>query len=198
ISMNKKDIADFFDSCAPQWDSNMVRDEAVIAEILNNAGVTENCRVLDVACGTGVLIPDYLTRKVASITAVDISPEMINIAQKKFTDDKISFYCNDIETMEITDKFDSIVIYNAFPHFPDPENLIKTLSGYLNNNGILTVAHGMSRAMLDKHHSSKASRVSLSLPDENSMADLFSSYLRVTTKISNDRMYQVAGMFHAL
>lgn len=32
-------------------------------------------RLLDVACGTGVLFPDYLARG-ASVTGIDISPEM--------------------------------------------------------------------------------------------------------------------------
>ena len=71
--MNKQDVISFFDRLAPQWDADMIRHDDVIATILDNAGVSQGVDVLDVACGTGVLFPDYLSRDVGSLTAVDIS-----------------------------------------------------------------------------------------------------------------------------
>ena len=59
----------FFDRLAPGWDGGMVRDEAVIAAILDAANVAPGADVLDVACGTGVLIPDYLGRGAASASS---------------------------------------------------------------------------------------------------------------------------------
>ena len=56
--MEKKDIIDFFDRLAPQWDADMIRSDAVIEKILDGAKVRPGVSVLDVACGTGVLIPD--------------------------------------------------------------------------------------------------------------------------------------------
>ena len=60
-----------------------MRNEAVIGQILDNAGIRPGVSVLDVACGTGVLIPDYLKRGAAQITAIDIAPEMVRIAREK-------------------------------------------------------------------------------------------------------------------
>ena len=57
--IKKTDVIDFFDRCAPTWDAEMVRSDEKINIILNNAGVHSGSRVLDVACGTGVLVPDY-------------------------------------------------------------------------------------------------------------------------------------------
>ena len=37
--MEQKDVIAFFDHCAPFWDADMVRDEAVIAAILDNGGI---------------------------------------------------------------------------------------------------------------------------------------------------------------
>ena len=54
----------------------MIRSAAIIGKILDGAGVAAGKDVLDVACGTGVLFPDYLQRQVGSLTAIDISPEM--------------------------------------------------------------------------------------------------------------------------
>ena len=126
--IKKTDVIDFFDRCAPTWDAEMVRSDEKINTILDNARVHSGSRVLDVACGTGVLMPDYLSRGVASVTGIDISPEMIKIAEQKFSQDNIRFVCGDVETADVGSGFDAIVIYNAFPHFPDQERLIAHLA----------------------------------------------------------------------
>ena len=189
--MEKKDIITFFDKCAPWWDADMVRNEDLIAMILDNGGIRENMHVLDVACGTGVLFPDYLKRNVASVTGIDISPEMARIAQEKFPDVKV--ICGDVETEEFPQKFDAIMVYNAFPHFPDPARLIKVLADLVKPGGKLSVAHGMSRAQLTSHHAGRASSVSIDLLHEKELAALMEPYFDLEVMISNDRMYQVAG-----
>lgn len=190
--MNQQDVIAFFDRLAPQWDADMIRNDRIISLILDNAGVTAGKTVLDVACGTGVLFPDYLDRNVASVTGVDIAPEMVKIAAGKYPG-QIDVLCGDVQTMDFGRKFDCIVIYNAFPHFPDPEGLVAALSAMLNPGGSLTVAHGMSRAAIDHHHEGPASKVSVGLMHEDALAEIFSKYLTVTVKISNDQMYQVVG-----
>ena len=189
--MNKQDVIAFFDRLAPGWDDDMIRHDDIIEQILDNAGVTAGKDVLDVACGTGVLFPDYLARKVASLTAIDISPEMAKISQSKFPE--VTVLCGDVETASFDRKFDCIVVYNAFPHFPDPEKLIAVLCGLLKPGGTLTVAHGMSRAAIDDHHKGTASTVSVGLMHEDTLSEIFSRHLTVITKISDDRMYQLTG-----
>ena len=127
--MKKTDIAAFFDRCAPWWDADMIRNEDIIATILDNGGIREGAHVLDVACGTGVLFPDYLARNVASVTAIDISPEMAKLAASKFPE--VHVICGDVENTKFDRQFDCIMVYNAFPHFPDPVHLIEVLAGLL-------------------------------------------------------------------
>lgn len=203
--IDTNEVIAFFDRLAPQWDAGMVRNEAVIDTILDNAGVCSGKEVLDVACGTGVLIPDYCKRNVKSVTAIDISPKMTEIAKNKFEaggnikntesngTSKIDIICGDVETYEFERLFDCIVIYNAFPHFPDPGRLIKNLSGKLKPGGILTVAHGMSREKINAHHSGSAMHVSNGLMSSEELASIFSEALKVITVISDDMMYQVTG-----
>lgn len=188
--MNKTDIIEFFDRMAPGWDADLVKNDAVIELILDNALVTEGKEVLDVACGTGVLFPEYLSRCV-QVTGVDIAPEMVKIAKQKFP--QVEVLCGDAETAVSDRLFDCIMIYNAFPHFPDPETVIAALAKKLKKGGTLTVAHGASRAQIDAHHAGHASKVSRGLMHEDELEALFSKYLTVTVKISNDRMYQVTG-----
>lgn len=192
--MNKKDIIKFFDSCAPEWDANMVRSDEIIGIILDNAKVSEGKKILDVACGTGVLFPDYLKRNVKSVTGVDISPKMTEIAENKFSQENIKIICGDVEELDAEELFDCAVVYNAFPHFPNSDSLIKKLSSLVKAGGTVTVAHGMSRKALDRHHSGPASKVSSGLMSEDDLAEIFSKYLTVTHKISDDNMYQVAGV----
>lgn len=191
--MNKKDIISFFDSLAPQWDNDMIRHDDRIAEILNYAGVRSGVSVLDVACGTGVLFPDYLNCGVSKIVGVDISSEMIKIAKDKFPNPKIEIFCADIEDFSYPDTFDCCVVYNAFPHFPNPKNLLSRLALFLNPGGRLTIAHGMSRAQIDAHHEGAAKKVSNGLMHENQLAELFSPNYNVDTIVSNDRIYVVSG-----
>ncbi len=190
--MNKNDIRDFFDRCAPWWDDDMIRNEEIITTILDNGGIKEGIHVLDVACGTGVLFPDYLKRGVASVTGIDLSPEMVKIAKRKFPE--IQVICGDVETAKFTQQFDAIMVYNAFPHFPDPAHLIEVLAGLVKPDGKLSVAHGMSRAALANHHAGRASSVSIDLLDEKELAALFAPFFDVDVLISNDHMYQVAGV----
>ena len=191
--MKQKDVIEFFDRLAPQWDTEMIRSDAIIGKILDGAGVTAGCDVLDVACGTGVLFPDYLARNVDSVTAVDIAPEMVKIAGSKYPDENITVLCGDVETMAFDKQFDCIMVYNAFPHFPEPARLIETLAGLLKPGGTLTIAHGMSRAAIDHRHEGGASRVSVGLMSEHALAALFRRHLKLTVKISDDTMYQVTG-----
>lgn len=192
--MEKLDVISFFDKLAPTWDAEMIRNDAVIDIILDNAMVAAGKDVLDVACGTGVLIQDYLKRNVKSVTAIDISPEMVKIAEKKFAEEKVTVICADVETENFDKKFDCIMVYNAFPHFPEPEHLIATLVSHLKEGGTLTVAHGMSRAQIDSCHTGSASKVSCGLMSEDALAKIFEKYLQVTVKISDDKMYQVTGI----
>lgn len=193
--MNKNDVIQFFDALADSWDSDTVRDEAKINTILDAAGVGEGKKVLDVACGTGVLIPDYIKRKVKKCVAVDISQKMIDIAKEKFgRHGKTEFLCADAESFEFKEKFDCIVIYNAFPHFTDSSMLFKNLSGALEANGRITVAHGMSRKALLKHHSGKAKKVSAVLPEAEETAEIMKPYFIADTVISTDGIYIVSAV----
>ena len=192
--MDKKSVIEFFNRLAPQWDSDMIRSDEIINIILDNAMIGESQDVLDVACGTGVLIPDYLARKVSSVTGIDISPEMVEIAKKKFPEENVRIICADVEETDPDMLFDRIVVYNALPHFPEPERLVSRLSELLKSGGVLTVAHGMSAEKINNHHSGTANAVSMRLLDAEELTMIFSKHLKVMTVISDDRMYQVAGM----
>ena len=189
--MDRNAVIDFFNRCAPSWDAETIRSEDVIRIILDNARIRAGIRVLDVACGTGVLFPDYAARGVASLTGIDIAPEMAKRAQAKFPWAEV--VCGDAETYPFDRQFDAVMVYNAFPHFPDPRRLIERLAALTAPGGRLSVAHGLSREMLIRHHSGAARPVSIELMEEQELAALFGSWFDVDVVVSDERMYQVAG-----
>ena len=191
--IDSREVIAFFDRLAPDWDAEMIRSDEIIAAILDKAEVSAGKDVLDVATGTGVLIGDYLARGVASVTGIDISPNMARIAQGKYPQENVKILCGDVERTDFDRLFDCIVVYNAFPHFPDPERLIARLASLLGPGGTLTVAHGMSREKIDAHHHGAASRVSNGLMPAEELSEIFAAHLTVTAVISDDRMYQVVG-----
>ena len=193
--MRKQDVIAYFDSRAAGWDGELVKNDTVIGKILDNAEVGEGMDILDVACGTGVMIPFYLDRGAASVTAIDISPEMARIAGEKFAGEpRVRVLCGDVEETDFHRTFDRIVVYNAFPHFPNPQRLIRQLASLLKEGGRLTIAHGASREAIDGHHAGPASAVSNGLMQADRLKKLFDPYFEVEVMISNRQMYQVSGV----
>ena len=189
--MDKKQITAFFDAMAENWDEKQERNENAISFILTKGGITNGVKVLDVACGTGILFPDYISRG-AKVTGIDISSEMLGIAKDKFPDTEL--ICADAETYVFDKKYDAVMIYNAFPHFPNPEKLISNLSKALDVNGRLTVAHGISEEELEKCHSGIAKDISLPLPSKERLSLMMSELFKVDVMISDEEKYIVSGV----
>ena len=192
--MNKLEVIAFFDKCAPNWDEKIVRSDSKISCIMDAAGIKAGISVLDVACGTGVLFEDYLSRDVMKVTGVDISPEMARNAALKLRDQRVEVLCGDIETIDIPYQYDCCVVYNAFPHFEDPARLIKRLISLLAPGGRLTVAHGMSLDALHRHHEGAAKHVSRPMLQTEELAKLMAPTLTVDMMVSDDEKYIVSGI----
>lgn len=192
VGINKKDVVDFFDELAPSWDQDLVVDEPKINAILDAAGIKPGVRVLDVACGTGVLFPFYAQRQAKEVLAVDIAPEMVKIAAGKASS-PVRVVCGDIEALPGTGDFDCCVVYNAFPHFPDPAGLVQHLATWLKPDGRLTVAHSMGLEQLNRHHSGRAAKVSMGMLSAEDLAEIFRHWFEVDTVVSDEGEYIVSG-----
>lgn len=192
--MERQQIIDFFNRCASGWDSGNIFSPERMECILNSAGVTEGSRILDVACGTGVMIPFYLERSPAYVVGVDISPEMIKIAKGKFRQENVRLICGDITEAVPGGGYDCAVVYNAFPHFPNPELLVSRLAGALLPGGRLTIAHGTGREHINRCHSGGARHISQALMPAETLARLISSYVEVVDVVDLPDAYQVTAV----
>lgn len=193
--MNKTDIIKFFDKRARDWDSELTPNDFKMEEILNAAGVLPGDSVLDIACGTGVMISYYKKRGVSFVTGIDISQGMIEAAREKFSeDDSVELVCADAEGYSFDRQYDRCIIFNAFPHFCSPKMLFDNIYKALKKGSTLTVAHDRGRVELDAHHSKTASSVSNGLMSENELEKIFLSCgFTDIYKKATDEIYIVSG-----
>lgn len=103
-------------------------------------------QVLEVACGTGANFP-YYSRE-CTITAVDVSPAMVEIAQRqaeKLGLD-VEFRIMDAETLAFPDKsFDTVVSTLTMCTFPEPITALEEMERVCREDGrILLLEHGRS------------------------------------------------------
>ena len=192
--MKKEESIAYFDRAAERWDAEMVTDDRKIETILDAAGIRDGVTVLDVACGTGVLFPYYLRRNVARVTGVDVSPEMVRIAKEKTEDPRVEILCGEMESLPVHRECDCCVIYNAFPHFREPVQLIRRLAQWVKPGGRITVAHGMSLEALHRHHAGRAEHVSREMMGTAELAELLAPWFNVDLMVSDEEKYMVSGV----
>ena len=83
-------------------------------------------------------------RSIAAVrVGVDLSPEMAARAVEKAAGTQITVVCGDVEdsaAVRDSGPYDVVMFYNAFPHFPDPAGLSRTLAGPVRPGGRLVYA----------------------------------------------------------
>lgn len=146
-------VRDFFDELAPRWDSLERADIGVaINAILDRIRPLAVDEVLDVGCGTGILVPFLEARGVENYTGLDFSTGMAAEFSRKFPQRKIVVADYLTPNLFPARSFSKILIYNSFPHFRRRKRLFENSFAYLKRGGGLFVAHSMNRAALDSHH----------------------------------------------
>lgn len=94
--------------------------------------------VLDIGCGTGILL---ISTKPKKGMGIDISPEMIQLAKQKNIDSKsISFKVHDIERKTFPGEFDFILCNDVIEHFASVENAIANIAKTMNKKSILILS----------------------------------------------------------
>lgn len=191
--METKHIQEFFDSRAAHWDENCYHDPRRMAAVASLAQVHPGDRVLDIACGTGVFIPELLAREPSLVLGVDFSPEMIRIAKGKFHDPRVHLEAMDLFDVEETD-FDVATIYSAYPHFPDKEKLVKKLSSLLRPGGRFLVGHIKSRNAINGHHHQGAQAVSVPLRPIQEEAKVWETDFQLDILADTEEFYLLSGV----
>lgn len=104
-----------------------------IADYLKGKGVAPSARIIDVGCGTGELLLYLQKQGYQSLYGNDISEMMIKIARNKVKN--ATFFHGSVNKVQITEKFDYIIITEALHHIPDLELTFESLRKLLKPSG---------------------------------------------------------------
>lgn len=189
----------YFDSLADGWDE-MYDTERVLPLLrqgLEALGVGPAERILDLGCGTGILLGTLLERlgPEGRVEAVDLSPRMVARASDKFPDERVLFHVADaVEPPVLDAAFDRVICFSAWPHFRAPDRVIAAIRRVLAPGGRAHVWHVDSRSVIDHihRHAGEAVRHDL-LEPAGVLAERFERQgLRVTEQQDDEHGYLVS------
>ncbi|WP_155876612.1 class I SAM-dependent methyltransferase [Desulfuromonas sp. AOP6] len=92
-------------------------------------------RLLDIGCGTGWTTKVYADQGF-EVTGLEPSKGRAEFAREKYGIDVI---CDYIENVEITEKFDVVVLRHIVEHFSAPGLVLRKIRGFLKDDGVVLV-----------------------------------------------------------
>jgi len=138
VLVQQQAIREEYKNQAPSWGSFDIDDDLrwAVAQI----PLSPSDSVLDVAAGTG-LFGRALAHAVSRVTAVDITPEMIDQGRKRAMEDGIRnlrWELGSAEALPFADEsFDLVISRYAIHHFAEPETVLREMSRVSRSGGIV-------------------------------------------------------------
>jgi ubiquinone biosynthesis O-methyltransferase len=132
---------EFWDKASKNYDKTEDRFEYIHKKARGNTQkhLKESHVVLDYGCGTGTASCEFASQ-VKEIRGIDISSEMIRIAQQKAITNKaenVNFEKADIfESKFQKESFDVILAFNMLHTVPDPQNITQRINELLKPDGL--------------------------------------------------------------
>lgn len=193
------DQENFFDTIAHKWDDITEHDGHKIKELLSLLEIKENMYILDVGCGTGVLVP-FLNEKLKNtgkIIEIDTSEKMLKINKEKHDLPNLEFIWDDpTRPGFIIEKLDAVICYSMFPHFTDKAYAIERLVTLLKDKGTLSIFHSQSRNEINDLHSNLENKEAKEsrLPSMDTLESIFlENNLTVLKTIDTPHLFGIVG-----
>jgi SAM-dependent methyltransferase len=127
-------------------------DQAQVARLVEAIGETAG-RVLDVACGPGI-VTSALAEGAQEVVALDLTPQMLEQARERCAKagrTNVVFKEGSATALPFADAtFDAVVTRLSFHHFAEPNVALKEMLRVLRRGGILTIADVVSSEEPDK------------------------------------------------
>ena len=114
----------------------------VSVDLLGAAALQPGERVLDVACGTGLIarLADERVGSAGSVVGLDISPDMIGVAKAASGDSAIDWHVGDATSLPFPDgSFDVVLCQMGLMFMPDPVAAVASMRRVLAPGGRLVV-----------------------------------------------------------
>ncbi len=136
---NIYDNKEFFNYYKDMRDSKINANELIEIPIIKSMlPDVKDMKILDIGCGEGELSRYFAEHGAKSVLGLDISQNMIDLANKQNTYNNVSFKILAMEDLStLTEKYDMIFSSLAVHYVEDFDKLMKDISSLLNPNGIL-------------------------------------------------------------
>jgi ubiquinone/menaquinone biosynthesis C-methylase UbiE len=129
------------------WADQKIGPFKSTTELVRLANIKPDDRILDIACGTGVVskeISQFLGPK-GFLIGIDLSRTALKIAKKSISFQSSSFIEMDAENIGFNFKFDKVTCQYGLMFFPDSQKVLKSIRNILDKNGKIIVAvHGLA------------------------------------------------------
>ena len=122
-------MSDFFEARLDGYDEHMLTNIESADEFYpftaRQLPAAENCRILDLGCGTGLELREYyLLNPTAKVTGIDLSRGMLTALKKKFADKDITLICGSYFDVPFgLSAFDGAVSVESLHHFTREEKV---------------------------------------------------------------------------
>ena len=136
--MDKNTVRDNFSKCARRYDGYAAVQALCAAKLISAFEARGFGNILEIGCGTGNytrLLREKFPQ--AKIKALDISKEMVGIAEAKLKDEGIEFIVADGEEIGFKEEFDLITSNATFQWFENLDKALSLYKGLLRKNGVL-------------------------------------------------------------
>ena len=171
---------EYFNQLAVKWDGMTSQEtRSRLPQIVKGWGIKADEDILDVGCGTGILLPLLCeaTGSKSKIVLLDIAEEMLKRARNNGHPTNIHYIQADAAAIPIAgETFDFVICYSCFPHFPDKTRALAEMARVLRSNGRLVVCHTASRHEINELHKSIGDVIGNdTIPDEATMRGMLSN-----------------------
>ncbi len=190
--MSTEEVQAYFNDIAQSWDSMNHCNEEKLRRIVELSGIERGCKVLDLACGTGVLT-GYLLETTPFVTGLDLAENMVARAREKYAGTTARFLRCDFYDFA-GESFDAVILHNAYPHFENKERLVTCLAAVLKPGGRLVVAHSIGREHLNRVHRGRPRGLSAPLGPADQEALLFAGAFEIDQIIDEKDFYAFSGI----
>ena len=150
----------YFNDLAPQWDSfpTIPNAPARIRRYLERSARPGARQILDVGCGTGILLPYLLEMYPQAVCMVefDFAEAMLAENARKFSDNRVLRICGDVQNLPfVGPSIDLVLCFSVLPHLGDTVSAVGKLYKALRPKGVLTVGHMAASKELNEFHGSR-------------------------------------------
>jgi SAM-dependent methyltransferase len=143
--------------------TEFIRETAHFLNVLALMRLEPEAKFLDVACGSGWLA-HFLTKLRIQATGIDISPDMIAMAQERLAIDPVrtvdddrfnaEFLVHDMESgplLRSDGGFDVAILESALHHFVNPIQTLRHIAASLNDRGLIVILEAASDGQGDAY-----------------------------------------------